>query len=412
MTSRYVLGLGGTVDYELEWEQAAVQRLADRHHIARADLRRDGIIRDERGLLCSILAHLRDGVGAERHVESPAAIPEFARRLGYRATLGGTCVRAALALDALGVPSTVHLVSIDDTVRRLLPPSVSYVCSAEEDSLEPHLIVQYPQDARIQLTDGTVEAPAANRLIYVNDASNRNMALAPDLPRHLAQADVVLLSGLNSMQDEHLLALRLHDLSDWLATVPEHAVVYFEDAGYHVPAIALRVRDALSRLVDVWAMNEDELQQWVGRPVDLLDAEDVAAALRRLARIVPAPVRVVHTRHWALAHGRQAARFRRSLRSGIVTAATRYRIGDGFTPAHRRATAAMAVSTGGSAFRDAVERLLPDVACEPGYDLDVRSPTTIGLGDTFVGGFLWGTGPARPDERANREPRREAGPPD
>jgi ADP-dependent phosphofructokinase/glucokinase len=28
------------------------------------------------------------------------------------------------------------------------------------------------------------------------------------------------------------------------------------------------------------------------------------------------------------------------------------------------------------------------VRCLPGFELDVAEPTTIGLGDTFVGGFL------------------------
>jgi ADP-dependent phosphofructokinase/glucokinase len=28
------------------------------------------------------------------------------------------------------------------------------------------------------------------------------------------------------------------------------------------------------------------------------------------------------------------------------------------------------------------------VECVPGYALDVVNPTTVGLGDTFVGGFL------------------------
>jgi ADP-dependent phosphofructokinase/glucokinase len=28
------------------------------------------------------------------------------------------------------------------------------------------------------------------------------------------------------------------------------------------------------------------------------------------------------------------------------------------------------------------------VRCVPGFDLDVAEPTTIGLGDTFVGGVL------------------------
>ena len=31
------------------------------------------------------------------------------------------------------------------------------------------------------------------------------------------------------------------------------------------------------------------------------------------------------------------------------------------------------------------------VRCVPGFALDVANPTTVGLGDTFVGGFLAAT---------------------
>jgi sugar/nucleoside kinase (ribokinase family) len=41
------------------------------------------------------------------------------------------------------------------------------------------------------------------------------------------------------------------------------------------------------------------------------------------------------------------------------------------------------------AFRAALrERTGDTVHCVPGFVLDVENPTTVGLGDTFVGGFL------------------------
>lgn len=42
-----------------------------------------------------------------------------------------------------------------------------------------------------------------------------------------------------------------------------------------------------------------------------------------------------------------------------------------------------------SAFAEALHSLLGDlVCCVPGFVLDAPDPTTVGLGDTFVGGFL------------------------
>lgn len=390
MSTTFVLGLGGTVDFELEWNPDAMARLAARHRIGLADLDPGRQVADERGLLCSLLGFLRDGAGGERFVATSEIIGEFAGQLRHRVALGGTCVRAALAMDALGLRSTVHLVSIDDTVRRLLPQTVSVLCSAEHDSLDPHLIVQFPAGTTVTLADGEVTSPRANRIIYVNDPPNRELRLAEALGDAYASADVVLLSGFNVMQDEDLLKDRLRTLKRQLARVPAHALVYFEDADYHVPGMAGLVRDALADVVDVWAMNEDELAGWIGRTVDLLDADDVADAMTALAEVVPAAVRVVHTRYWALAHGEVAGRLRAGLAGGTAMAAARYLVGDAVTAAAYTRMSEQARSAQRVRLAAQVEAALPGAACEPALDLQVETPTTVGLGDAFVGGFLAG----------------------
>jgi ADP-dependent phosphofructokinase/glucokinase len=402
MSARYLLGLGGTVDYEVAWDDAVVTRLAADHRITTADLDANRPIETERDLLCSMLAFVRDGVGGERFVASSDVVTRFARHFDVRVTLGGTCVRAAIALDVVGLPATVHLVSIDDTVRRLLPASTSSLCSADEDTLDPHLIVQFPAGATVPVTDGTVAAPHPDRIIYVNDPPNRDLVVADAFGDACADADVVLVSGFNVMQDAGLLEARLKAVREHLHRAPRGAVRYFEDAGYHVPGFARRVRDLLADAVEVWAMNEHELQWWVGRDVDLLDPGDVGAALAELAAVVPAPVRVVHTRHWALAHGTDAARFRAALAGGVATAGTRYRLGDGYDARDLTATRGMALSPRGVDVARRLESGTADTVCVPAFDLRPDRPTTIGLGDTFVGGFLAaldGAVPAREDGR-------------
>ena len=70
-------------------------------------------------------------------------------------------------------------------------------------------------------------------------------------------------------------------------------------------------------------------------------------------------------------------------------ASTRYRLGDGFTADDYAATAGLARSAAGAAVAEGLAQLLPGVVVEPALDLSaVASPTTIGLGDAFVGGFL------------------------
>lgn len=394
MSTRYVLGLGGTVDYEIAWTPDVLDRLVAEHAITPDELDVHVPIGSERDLLRTLLAFVRDGVGGERFVASSDIVAAFAAHFPVRVTLGGTCVRAAIAMDVLGLASTVHLVSIDDHVRRLLPASTSYLCSAESDTLDPHLIVQFPAGTTIRVGGTEVVAPHPNRIIYVNDPPNRELVLHPGLPDAMADADVVLVSGFNVIQDADTLEHRLADVRKGLQRLAPGGLAYFEDAGYHVPALARRVRDELSGLVDVYAMNEDELQSWLGRPVDLLDADDVAAALLALAAVVPAPTRVVHTKHWALAHGGDAERYRGPLLGGITMAGTRYVHGDGFTPDDYAATGTRAPQPEGVAFAAALEAALPGAVCVPAFALDTATPTTIGLGDTFVGGFLAAAGRA------------------
>lgn len=389
MGKRAVLGLGGTVDYEIVWDSATIEALVEEYSIRDAELSTAVVIDDERDLVRSLLAFVRDGVGGERFVASSDIVEAFASRFERRIALGGTCVRAALAMDALGIPSTVHLVSIDDHVRRLLPRRCSYLCSAERDSTDPHLIVQFSEGAHVRAGDVDVRAPHPNRVIYVNDPPNRELVLSPELGAELSTADVVLVSGFNTIQDVAVLDARLATLRTHLRRVPVGGLVVYEDAGFHVPELGDRVRAALAPVVDVHSMNEDEMQATIGRRVDLLDADDVADALADLHRAVPARALVVHTRCWSLAVGEAARRYGDALLGGITMASARYVVGDGLTPTDYRAVGGRPIDPDGAALARALDRRLGDrVRCVPAFRLDAPSPTTIGLGDTFVGGFI------------------------
>lgn len=385
-----VLGLGGTVDYELTWDSSVFDRLAHAHGVRRHELTTTAPITDERSLLVAVLAFVASGTGAERFVASSDVIEDFVSHFAHEITLGGTGVRAGLVLDALGIPSVQHLVSIDDNVRRLLPGAISYICSATEDTLDPHLIVQYPVGAHVRLMDGDVLSPAPNRLIFANDPPNRRMLLSEDLPTTLTDAGVFLVSGFNTMQDHDLLELRLTEVQRAMQSLPGDALVYYEDAGFYRREFADTVRARLLPQIDVYGMNEDEMQEYLGRSVNLLDRGDVIRALREVHTIMPARALVVHTRYWAIATGPDAGRHRAALESAVRVAATRYRVGDGLTAADVDDTATMPRHGGGESLVVAVEDALPGAVGVAAFSLDVPTPTTVGLGDTFVGGFLAG----------------------
>ena len=387
--SRVILGLGGCVDYEVKLTAGVLEQLAADYGIVAAELMSPATVTSERDLVVSILGYVARGGGGEHFVASAPALETFAGRFPYRVALGGTSVRAGILMSRLDVPSTLHLVTVNDTVRRLLPPEGDYFSSGVEDTFYPHLIVQYDQGLRIRTGDLDITAPFPNRLIYVNDPANGAMLLSGDLGDRLGSADVFLISGFNAMRSAAQLDHRLAELRAHMRQLPPGAVTYFEDAAYHEPAFSHRVRNALLDAIDVYGLNEDELQSYLGRPVDLLSAAEVADALTAVHALIPVPTLVLHTKYWALALGPQASDYADALDTGTVMAATRYCHGDDFADEDGYRLRRQPRRPESVAFTAALRHRMGDmVHCVPGFALDVRNPTTVGLGDTFVGGFL------------------------
>ena len=389
MTSHVVLGLGGCVDYELKLSSSIMEQLVGEYEIHDAELTSSVTVTNERELVISILTYLKKGGGGEHFVASSECLSAFAGRFPKRTTLGGTSVRAGMEMSRFGIPSTLHLVSLNDIVRRLLPASCDYICSGDQDTLYPHLIVQYDQDLRVRAGDIDIRAPFPNRLIYVNDPANESMLLSDDLGSSLREARVFLISGFNAVRDQRTLDRRLSTLRSHMRQLPAEAVVYYEDAGFHEPGLSQRVRDALLEVIDIYGLNEDEMQSYLGYAVNLLSVTEVARALESLQALIPVTTLVVHTKYWSAAFGERAADYAEALNEGILIASTRYSHGDEYTNHHyelmrNRPRRAEAVE-----FAAALEgRMGGVVRCLPGFDLDVAAPTTIGLGDAFVGGFL------------------------
>ncbi|MBU2665041.1 ADP-dependent glucokinase/phosphofructokinase [Actinoplanes bogorensis] len=386
--SRVVLGLGGCVDYELKLTAEVLEQLITTYGISAVELTSPtAAVAGERDLVVSILGYVARGQGGEHFVASAPALSTFADRFPHRTTLGGTSVRAGLLLDRLGIPSALHLVTVNDDFRRLLPADGEWFNSGTDDTFYPHLIVQFDAGLHVRSGDIDITSPFPNRLIYVNDPANETMRLTDDLGDRLAQASVFLISGFNAMRDPALLDDRLRALRTHMAALPASAVTYFEDAAYHEPSFSARVRSAILDRVDVYGLNEDELQTYLSRTVDLLSPHEVADAVTSLFELIPAPAIVLHTKYWAAVFGSHADAYVAAVEAGVLMAATRYVHGDHFTDediasVRRRPRRPAGFGTSLESLMDGRARVIP------GYILDVADPTTVGLGDTFVGGFL------------------------
>ena len=389
-TPAVVLGFGAAVDREVTWDPVVLAELAEHHGIGPDDLVAVGPIRTERDLVASVLGYLGRGAGGERRVDEPAVITRFSDRFDGVTSLGGTCVRAARAMRGLGTSSVVHLSFVDDEVRRLLPEGTAYLVADTDEATYPHLIVQYPSGARVRTERLDLVAPRANRLIYVNDPANERLALSDDLAASVADASVFLVSGLNAIRTVPELRERLDHIEVCIGAARRDGLVFYEDAGFHEPELADVARSHMVRLVDVYSLSDEELGAVLGRDVDPLDAADVLDAVTTVAARVDVPVLVVHSRHWALAVGAAASHVAPALATGVAVATARYAYGSSATAADVSSVRAAPLDAGTARFAAGLAVLggSSRIACAPVPTLEVATPTTVGLGDTFVGGFL------------------------
>lgn len=387
--SRIVLGLGNTVDYELMWDSSVLEQLILKYGIRMEEIRDFENIRSEKELILSILNFFQDSTGGERFVADPSVIRQFAGRFRTKTALGGTPVRAALAMEKVGCSAFLHLTVMDDWVRRLLPVGCSYVCSAERENSTPHLILQFYPGSRIKAGEIDLLSFRANRLIYDNDQENMEMKLNKTLKEELKDAEVFLISGFNAVRDRALLEERMDELLDMMKHLPEQSVVFYEDGCFHFPEYTRVIWEKLLEKITVYSMNEDELQSYVQRKLHLNDPEEVYTALIELRQMIPAKTLLIHTGAWVLVYGENPWRWKEALRGGIVMAATRYQKGDGFDAADYRATELLPLQEAGECFSAGIKKLAGErICCLPCIQVRTEHPVTIGLGDSFVGGFL------------------------
>ena len=307
MSEKIALGLGDNTDYEIVWNSEVFEDLIRRHGIHASELAIDKPITSERDLVVSILGFLQAGTGGERHVAASAIVEEFARNFAMKITLGGTSVRAAIAMRKLGYTSALHLVTINEHVRRLIPQDSPYVCSNTVDSSFPHLIVQFDKGTHVRAGDIDICSSRANRIIYHDDTDNVIMRLNEEFGDLITGAKVFLVSGFNAMRDEQLLVDRLASLQRMhrpaCRATPRS---FLRMRATTTPTFTSVAVTTLAHRITIFSLNEDELQGHLGRTLDLLDASAVSAALGDLHKLIPVPIIVVHSMYWTLAYGDNA----------------------------------------------------------------------------------------------------------
>ncbi len=391
MAPRIALGMTNGIDWEIRWDDKTITRLIEEYRITSASIRKLSIISSMEDLLSSILYFMRKGEGASAYVSDIKINTDFASYFDYITTIGGAGTRAGIAIGKLGYSSIVHLVSNNETTRQLLPDSITTYCGNDHDTFYPHLIVQYPAGARIRTGDIDITTTRANRLMYLHDPDIMTMPVSKDFFKAAKDCNVLLIGSFTTLPDPED---GLRKAEEVLSYIHEYSApdieIYYEDSN---PPRGLesghnKIWKRVAKEVSIFGLNEDELQNHIGRKIDLMNPSEVTQALKELKELFPCSCYVLHSKHYALAYGENAGKYKSSLLAGIAMATGRLVHGDALTKADIGNIKLRRTETESELFAKEMNEANPDIVALPSFEVNESSVTTIGLGDAFVGGFI------------------------
>lgn len=395
MNEKIAMGFHTCVDYELVWDTHVVEEQIRAFDIHADELRMDMEIDSERAVWVASLAHLKEGIGGEMVPDTAKACEQFAGHFKYAVTLGGTPTRAAIILDRLGYDTVLQTSCYNEHVKRLMPARVRVLSGvgAARDEIYPHVVLQCRGGVRICANDIDFITPRENRLMVSRDIDSLHMPILPDtFGKMIVDAEVFLLGCFSEVIDQDALEDCMEKTKALLSYLPNDACVVLEDGCYVKKGFRYHVHDQLSSVVHVLSMNEDELQQYIGKRIDICDPAAVKDAVEYVHKNSGMKTILVHSAAWVLAYGEMAQSMHRALEGGMLTSATRFRCGDDLTLEEWEKTKQIPDKPDSVVFCDRISRMWDgQVSCIPCKDMEfVEDPTVVGLGDSFAGGLLPG----------------------
>lgn len=394
MAGKIAMGVHTCVDYELIWNTEVVEKMIRKFDIHADELDVGIEVHTERDAWVYCLAHLQAGIGGEIVPDESATVNAFAEQFEYKVTLGGTPARAAIVLDKLGYDTILQTSCWNRYVEELLPEHVAAVPGAPFDEvIYPHAVLQCSQGVHIKEGDIDFVTPRENRLMISRDLTSLDLPILPDVfGPQIEDAEVFLLGCFSEILDKEILEKCVDNAKKLLDHLPEEAAVMLEDGCYVVKDYRYYVLENLRPYIDVISMNEDEMQDFIGKKINILDVDAVADAVKHVYDSLGFKILIIHSAKWALAYGPEPERFLETLKGGATMAATRFRIGDDITKENYEETSNMPDREDAAAFCKAIKESLGEMLCIiPSKDLShIEHPTVVGLGDSFAGGCLPG----------------------
>lgn len=392
MGEKIALGFHACVDYELDWDLSVIEELIRRFDVRRSEIRSDIALDSERALLIVCLAYMMEGTGGEIVPETPGICTDFADHFNYRITIGGTAMRAATAIRKIGYESVIQTTCFNRYIKELVMPGIHYFPSVGLDHTNayPHVILSYQANVHVRANDIDFVTPRENRVMFSRDIDSMNMVISQDFAPMLGSAKVFLLSCFSEVLDFKIMEERMGEVRELLRALSEDALVVMEDGCYIVKEHRCYAHEQLRGVVDILSMNEDELQEYMGRRIDILNPDEVLEAVEYAYEKSGIPTVIVHSAMWALACGERANMLERALRGGVALASTRFCCGDTFGVSEYEKIRKLPEKEISAEFcRQITGKSKLPMCCVPTKDMSfVEHPTVVGLGDYFAGGLL------------------------
>ena len=409
--SKIVLGYTSDLDVVMAWDSAAFDEILAAFLKEEPFVRTGDVIDSMEAFARIVSYHMIHGLGGEIDITNLEVCEYLESRFRIEYALGGTCAQGAAALNAVGFPVLAHITDRSKEVCQLMSgPGLDTVTetgvvpmmkSASQEPPVRHMILQYPKEAQITAGGKRYEAPVSNRLIMDYDSIHKTMPVdKPFLDYCETQANELLVycvSGFNGIIDERIMSGRIDEISAHYQKIKRTnpgCMIYLEGACYLNPELKNLVFDRLSGVADIYGMNEEELVEHTSRLSIHTDKEDLASVLSGLKSLLNKyPVRgiVLHTKDYAMYYGEElaGADVEKGLTLGNLMAGTRARTGRYGSYEDCGESMQLALSPEGIRFAQMLANTKPEayVCIVPSRYME-HPKYTIGLGDTFMAGFL------------------------
>ncbi|MGD1815581.1 MAG: ADP-dependent glucokinase/phosphofructokinase [Pleomorphochaeta sp.] len=388
---KIALGFGNNTDYEIIWDLEAILKLIKTFNLKDEEITFKKEVKTERDLLIAMLFFLKNNTGGEVNIKDTNIINNFSSNFKYKITIGGTCPRSAIAMNILDYKSSMHLVVLNDKIKNLIPDSINYICSNKEPNYDIHLIFQYPRDVSINYKNIQINTKRENRIIIGNNNANSIMNLSPSFfENYVKDSKVLLISGFNTMEDLDLLKNRLIFVKERISKLKE-ITVFYEDACFISDKTNQMCKDILFDYVNIFSFNEDEFISYCSNTIDLLNPKQVLSNIENLYKKFKVETIVIHSKYWAITYGKNSIHYKKCLRTGINMATSRFRFGDNFIDKTQYYdTENLEDDEISKDFTIKFNNLANNKGfCIASKKVFEKSVTTVGLGDFFVGGFIY-----------------------